>query len=67
VRLREVNDGRKNSVHGSCARALHSSRPARPIAFRARMKVMSVAVNMEKMMGRHFETGLANLKAASEK
>jgi uncharacterized protein YndB with AHSA1/START domain len=31
------------------------------------MKVMSVAVNMDKVMGQHFETGLANLKAAAEK
>ena len=45
-------------IHGSCAPALHSSRPARPIPFRARMKVTSVAVNMDKMMGRYFETGL---------
>lgn len=31
------------------------------------MKVMSLAVNMDKMMGAHFETGLANLKVAAEK
>jgi uncharacterized protein YndB with AHSA1/START domain len=31
------------------------------------MKVMSVAVNMDKMMGQHFDAGLANLKAAAEK
>ena len=31
------------------------------------MKVMSVAVNMDAMMGRHFETGLGNLKTAAEK
>jgi hypothetical protein len=31
------------------------------------MKVMSLAVNMDKMMGQHFESGLANLKAAAEK
>jgi Polyketide cyclase / dehydrase and lipid transport len=30
------------------------------------LKVMSVFVNMDRMMGRHFETGLANLKAAAE-
>jgi len=31
------------------------------------MKVMSVFVNMDHLMGRHFETGLANLKAAAER
>jgi hypothetical protein len=31
------------------------------------MKVMSLAVNMDKVMGQHFESGLANLKAAAEK
>lgn len=31
------------------------------------MKVMGLFVNMDKMMGRHFETGLASLKAAAEK
>lgn len=31
------------------------------------MKVMSVVVNMDKMMGKHFEEGLTNLKAAAEK
>ena len=31
------------------------------------MKVMSLAVNMDRMMGTHFESGLANLKAAAEK
>jgi uncharacterized protein YndB with AHSA1/START domain len=31
------------------------------------MKVISVAMNMEKMMGPHFETGLENLKTAVEK
>ncbi|MGD0303797.1 MAG: SRPBCC family protein [Candidatus Acidiferrales bacterium] len=31
------------------------------------MKVMSLVMNMDKMMGQHFESGLANLKAAAEK
>jgi uncharacterized protein YndB with AHSA1/START domain len=31
------------------------------------MRVMSVFVNMDKMMGKHFEDGLGNLKAAAEK
>jgi uncharacterized protein YndB with AHSA1/START domain len=31
------------------------------------MKVMSLFVNMDRMMGKHFETGLANLKAEAEK
>jgi len=31
------------------------------------MKVMSVFVNMDRMMGRHFESGLRNLKAAAER
>ena len=31
------------------------------------MKVMSVFVNMDKFMGKHFEEGLQNLKAAAEK
>jgi uncharacterized protein YndB with AHSA1/START domain len=30
------------------------------------MKVMSVFVNMDRTMGSHFESGLANLKAAAE-
>ena len=30
-------------------------------------KVMSVFVNMDRMVGRDFETGLANLKAAAER
>ena len=30
------------------------------------LKVMSLFVNMNKMMGQHFEAGLANLKAAAE-
>jgi hypothetical protein len=30
------------------------------------MKLMSVFTNMDRMMGRHFEEGLANLKAAAE-
>jgi len=30
------------------------------------MKVMSIFMNMDRFMGRHFETGLANLKAAAE-
>jgi hypothetical protein len=30
-------------------------------------KVMSVFINMDRMIGTDFETGLANLKAASEK
>lgn len=29
-------------------------------------KVMSIFTNMDRMMGKHFETGLANLKAAAE-
>jgi uncharacterized protein YndB with AHSA1/START domain len=31
------------------------------------MKVMSLLMNMDKMMGQHFESGLANLRAAAEK
>jgi uncharacterized protein YndB with AHSA1/START domain len=31
------------------------------------MRVMSVFVNMDKFMGKHFEDGLANLRAAAEK
>jgi uncharacterized protein YndB with AHSA1/START domain len=31
------------------------------------MKLMSVFVNMDKQMGSHFETGLADLKSAAEK
>jgi uncharacterized protein YndB with AHSA1/START domain len=31
------------------------------------MKLMSVFMNMDRMMGEHFETGLANLKAAAER
>ncbi len=31
------------------------------------MKVMSVVTNMDKMMGKHFEDGLANLKGVAEK
>jgi carbon monoxide dehydrogenase subunit G len=31
------------------------------------MKVMGVFVNMDKMLGKHFEDGLANLKVAAEK
>jgi uncharacterized protein YndB with AHSA1/START domain len=31
------------------------------------MKVMSVFINMDRMMGKHFEGGLANLKAEAEK
>jgi hypothetical protein len=30
------------------------------------MKLMSVFMNMNHTMGQHFETGLANLKAAAE-
>jgi uncharacterized protein YndB with AHSA1/START domain len=30
------------------------------------MKVMSVFVNMDRMMGKHFEAGLQNLKVAAE-
>jgi hypothetical protein len=30
------------------------------------MRLMSVFVNMDKMMGKHFETGLAQLKSAAE-
>jgi carbon monoxide dehydrogenase subunit G len=30
------------------------------------MKVMSIFMNMDRFMGRHFETGLANLKAVAE-
>lgn len=30
------------------------------------MKVTGVFVNLDKMMGKHFESGLANLKAAAE-
>jgi hypothetical protein len=31
------------------------------------MKLMSLFMNMDRFMGRHFETGLANLKAAAER
>jgi hypothetical protein len=31
------------------------------------MKVMEIFVNMDKMIGKHFEDGLANLKAVAEK
>jgi len=31
------------------------------------MKLMSLFVNMDRMMGEHFESGLANLKIAAEK
>jgi hypothetical protein len=31
------------------------------------MKVMSLFVNMDRMVGHHFEAGLANLKAAAER
>lgn len=31
------------------------------------MKVMSLFINMDKMAGQHFETGLANLKTLAEK
>ena len=31
------------------------------------MKIMSIFVNMDRVMGRHFETGLDNLKAVAEK
>jgi uncharacterized protein YndB with AHSA1/START domain len=31
------------------------------------MKVMGVFTNMDRMMGKHFEDGLANLKVAAEK
>jgi carbon monoxide dehydrogenase subunit G len=31
------------------------------------MKVMGVFVNMDKVMGKHFEDGLANLKVAAER
>ncbi len=30
------------------------------------MKVMSVFVSMDRVMGEHFEKGLANLKAVAE-
>jgi hypothetical protein len=30
------------------------------------MKVMGVFVNMDRMLGKHFETGLQNLKIVSE-
>jgi hypothetical protein len=30
------------------------------------MRIMDVFVNMDRTMGKHFETGLANLKAAAE-
>jgi len=30
------------------------------------MKLMSVFTNMDKMMGKHFEDGLSNLKAVAE-
>jgi hypothetical protein len=30
------------------------------------MKVMGIFVNMDRMMGKHFETGLNNLKSAAE-
>jgi hypothetical protein len=31
------------------------------------MKLMSVFMNMDRMMGKHFEAGLENLKAVAEK
>jgi len=31
------------------------------------MKLMGVFVNMDKMMGKHFESGLASLKSLAEK
>jgi uncharacterized protein YndB with AHSA1/START domain len=31
------------------------------------MKLMSLFVNMDRLMGKHFESGLANLNAAAEK
>ena len=31
------------------------------------MKVMSIFTNMDHFMGKHFEAGLTNLKAAAEK
>ena len=31
------------------------------------MKVISLVMNMDKMMGQHFESGLANLKAVAER
>ena len=31
------------------------------------MKLMSVFTNMDRMMGKHFEDGLANLKSVAEK
>lgn len=31
------------------------------------MKLMSIFMNMDRMMGKHFETGLQNLKRAAEK
>jgi len=31
------------------------------------MKVMSLVMNLDKMMGQHFESGLANLKAVAER
>lgn len=31
------------------------------------MKLLSVFINMDRMMGAHFETGLLNLKAAAER
>jgi hypothetical protein len=30
------------------------------------MRVMGIFVNMDRMMGKHFEAGLANLKSAAE-
>jgi hypothetical protein len=30
------------------------------------MKLMSIFVNMDRVMGKHFETGLSNLKKAAE-
>ncbi len=30
------------------------------------MKVMSIFVNMDRVMGKHFESGLNNLKKAAE-
>jgi hypothetical protein len=30
------------------------------------MKLMGIFVNMDRMMGKHFETGLHNLKAVAE-
>jgi hypothetical protein len=48
--------------HGSETNVVWKMRGTNPYM----AKVMGVFVNMDRMMGRHFEMGLANLKSAAE-